>query len=324
MSIEVLSPGAMTLIQDRGRFGMQELGFTTCGAADIKSMMLANALVGNYAGEAVIEFTLSGGLYRFHENCRIALTGADMQATINGVLCNQNHAIEICKEDLLQLGFAKTGCRTYLAVAGGLEIEEVLGSKSTDRKCRIGGFSGRAFMTGDRISFRSAEWADNQISLTSLPRGITTKMNTTSDPYRIRVVMGPQEDYFSREGIDTFLNSPYTIGSDSNRMACKLTGKSITSLKGTDILSDGIAPGSIQVAGNGLPMIMLADRQTIGGYAKIATVIAADMTILGQCRPQDTILFEKISLRKAVSIYKSEYRRMQRLFQKTGGGDHYG
>lgn len=319
MSIEVMSPGAMTLIQDAGRFGMQESGFSPGGAADMNSMMIANALVSNASTQAVIEFTLSGGMFRFHKSCVIAITGADMKPQINGNRCNLNQAMKIQSGDLLQMGFAQTGCRAYLAVAGGFEIKEVFGSRSTDRKCGIGGLEGRALRAGDKIGLREAKETLKGMENRVLPQTQDKGTKAIAKPYRVRVVMGPQDDYFTSKGIETFLKSVYAIGSDSNRMACKLSGQPVEFKNGGDIISDGIAPGSIQVAGNGLPMIMMADRQTIGGYAKIATVISADIPVIAQCKPQDEIVFEKVSLRKAVSIYKREHKKMQKLFRKMGG-----
>ena len=319
MSIEVMSPGAMTLVQDAGRFGMQELGFSPGGAADTNSMMKANALVSNSPTEAVLEFTLSGGMLRFHESCVIALTGADMKPLINGKGCNPDRAIKIQKGDLLQMGFAQTGCRAYLAVAGGLKIAEVFGSRSTDRKCGIGGLEGRALRAGDKIGLREAKETLKGMEHRFLPQVQDKGRKAIPRPYKVRVIMGPQDDYFTSKGIETFLKSVYTIGSDSNRMACKLSGQPVEFKNSGDIISDGIAPGSIQVAGNGLPMIMMADRQTIGGYAKIATVISADIPVIAQCKPQDEIVFEKVSLRKAVFIYKKEYKKMRKLFRKMGG-----
>lgn len=310
--IEVISPGAMTMIQDLGRSGLQEYGFSACGAADYRSMMWANALVGNKMNEGVLEFTISGGMLRFHEKCVIAICGADMESKINQVPCKRNSPVMVECGDILQMGFAKDGCRTYLALAGGFAVPEVLGSVSTDRKCGIGGIDGRPLKAGDRLQ------SGRRQTVRPAKYHVEKKM-TKKNPLPIRVVMGPQADYFTSTGIDTFLEHIYTVSNDSNRMACKLNGGVIETKHGSDMISDGIAPGSIQVAGNGLPMIMMADRQTVGGYAKIATVITPDLPLLAQCRPQDEIRFFKISYRKAVSIYKKEQKQIRHLFQETGG-----
>ena len=310
--IEVISPGAMTMIQDLGRFGLQEYGFSPCGAADYRAMIQANALVGNTKGEGVIEFTVSGGMFKFHEKCVIAICGADMDCKVNQTRCEQDTVVSIESGDILQMGFAKEGCRSYLAVAGGFMLPGIFGSVSTDRKCGLGGIEGRPFKTGDRLILKHA------VAI-GAGKSMPIRKAKHDKPIVVRVVMGPQEEYFTKHGIETFLGSTYCISNDSNRMACKLSGGTIETKQGSDIISDGIAPGSIQVAGNGLPMVMMADRQTVGGYAKIATVITADLPVLAQCRPKDEVRFLKVSYQKAVSIYKKEQKQINKVFHETGG-----
>lgn len=308
MSIRIISPGALTTIQDYGRVGLCEIGFSPSGAVDFRSMELANILVGNEMGEAVLECTIIGPTIFFTRDNVIAITGAFMTPKVNDVEIPMNRAVTIKAGEVLSLGIAATGCRTYIAFAGGLLIKECHGSKSTDLKCGIGGFLGRALKSQDEIDF-----ANPTDKLKGMEKHVYKQMEAIASPRIIRVIMGPQDDYFTQEGIGIFLSSPYKLTNDSNRMACKLSGPIITSKKTTDIISDGIALGSIQVSLNGQPMIMLSDRQTTGGYAKIATVISIDIPSIAQCKPGDTLIFKRISLETAHKLYKGHGKSMKKL-----------
>ncbi len=311
MSIQIISPGALTTIQDYGRIGYGEIGFSPSGAVDTKAMETANCLVGNEMGEAVLECTLFGPTIHFTKDNVIAVTGADMKPKVSDKEISMNTAVSVKAGEDLVLAFAAKGCRSYIAFAGGLEIEECFGSKSTNMKCEIGGFHGRALKVNDEILFVK-------------PTGILPDMekrtyklpDTDVSPKIIRVVMGPQDDYFTSEGIHTFETGSYQLTNDSNRMACKLFGPIIASIQATDIISDGISLGSIQVSSNGQPMVMLSDRQTTGGYAKIGTVISTDIPRIAQCKPGDEIRFQKITLKEAHKLYKKHNKDMMKLQKK--------
>lgn len=311
MSIQIISPGALTTVQDYGRAGLCEIGIPPSGAVDARSMELANILVGNEMGEAVLECTLIGPTIHFTRDNVIAITGAFMSPKINDRDIPMNRAVTVKAGEDLSLGVAAIGCRTYIAFAGGLWIEECFSSKSTNIKCVIGGFYGRALKAKDEIEF-----ADPTAMLDRMEKRVLKQMEAYASPRTIRVIMGPQEDYFTGEGVETFLSSPYQLTNDSNRMACKLSGPIITSKKTTDIISDGIALGSIQVSSNGQPMVMLSDRQTTGGYAKIATVISTDIPYIAQCKPGDVLLFQSISLETAHKLYKQHMESMKKLQRK--------
>ena len=308
MSIRIISPGALTTVQDYGRFGYGEIGFPPSGAVDTKAMEIANCLVGNELGEAVLECTLFGPTIHFTRDNVIAVTGADMKPMVNDRELPLNTAIAVKAGENLVLAFAAKGCRSYIAFAGGLEIKECLGSKATNIKCRLGGFQGRALKANDEIAF---------VKPISLLPNIEKRTYITSDteavPKLLRVVFGPQNDYFTEEGLHTFETGRFQLTNDSNRMACKLSGPIIASKQTKDIISDGISLGSIQVSSNGQPIIMLADRQTTGGYAKIATVISTDIPRLAQCKPGDEICFQRISLKKAHKLYKAYKKELLRL-----------
>ncbi len=308
MSIQIISPGALTTVQDYGRVGYGEIGFSPSGAVDNESMELANILVGNEMGEAVLECTIIGPTIHFTRDNVIAITGAFMSPKVNDREIPMNKAVTVKAGEDLSLGVAATGCRSYIAFAGGLQIKECYGSKSTNMKCVIGGYCGRALKANDEIEF-----ANPVAQMEGVEKHFHKQLEAIASPRSIRVIMGPQDDYFTQEGIKTFLSSPYKLTNDSNRMACKLSGTVIASKKTTDIISDGISLGSIQVSSNGQPMIMLSDRQTTGGYAKIATVISTDIPGIAQCKPGDSVRFKSITLETAHILYKQRVEAMKKI-----------
>ena len=299
MSGKVIQPGALTTVQDLGRFGYQESGMQPCGVMDQRSYAIANTLVDNQNGEAVLELSLFGGSYQFDAPCILALTGADMAPTLNQKPCPMNRSVCIKAGDVLTLGFAKSGCRTYLAVSGGIDVPPVMGSRSTNLKCRIGGFYGRALETGDVLPVGRDDSGFEEL------KDLWYSQPEYPDHVILRVVEGPQADYFTSSGLDTFYSEAYTVTQESDRMGCRLDGPSITSCHGSDIISDGIVFGSIQITSAGRPIILMADRQTTGGYAKIGTVCTADLPVIAQCRPGAVIHFKKISVAEAQKLLQT-------------------
>ncbi len=293
MGIKVISPGALTTVQDLGRFGYQQSGMPCSGVMDQQAYRTANELLGNENGEAVLEFTMFGGSYLFDEDAVIAVTGADMAPLLNGCPCPVYQPVKVNAGSTLFLGMAVSGCRTYLGVAGGIDVPVVLGSRSTNMKCRIGGYEGRALLAGDILAVGAGGKAFEELS------GRSAAHPVYSDTITVRVIEGPQDDYFTEKGKKDFYSSAYTVSEQSDRMGCRLEGPVIESLHGTDIISDGIVFGSIQVTSAGQPIVLLADRQTTGGYAKIATVCTADLPLLAQARPGNTVRFTKISIEEA-------------------------
>lgn len=315
MSMEIRSPGALTTVQDLGRFGYMNKGFSVSGAVDAFSMRLANVLVGNPQGEAVLEATVMGPSIRFCVAAVIALTGADMQPKLNGAACPMNRAVRVHTGDTLSLGFAVSGCRTYLAVAGGMKIEPVLGSKSTNLKCGLGGYHGRALQAGDVIAFAERKDALPKMEKRFYEPGKEEfRMSPAEDGIPVlRAVKGPQEEYFTEKGWKTLTESIYTVTNDSNRMACKLTGEAVEFVTSGDIISDGIVTGSIQISSNGMPIVMLADHQTTGGYAKIGTVISVDIPVIGQRKPGEKVKFAFVAVEEAQRLYMVQKRLLDSL-----------
>lgn len=294
MSITVLNPGLLTTVQDLGRTGYQQFGVPVSGVMDPRSAAIANILVDNPDGEAVLECTLMGPHLQFHQANCIAITGGDLGPTLDGQPIPNYRAILVQPGQILRFTAPKTGCRAFLAFAGGLDVPPVMGSRSTYLKGKIGGFQGRKLEKGDMISFRAPHpelknYSQRYIAPEFVPR----------KEYTIRVVLGPQDSAFTPAGLGTFLGQAYTVTPEFDRMGCRLEGPSIQHSSSADIISDGIAFGAIQIPSSGQPIIMLADRQTTGGYTKIANVISADFRLLSQLKAGDKVRFQSVSIQDA-------------------------
>lgn len=308
MGIRILKGGMLTTVQDLGRTGYQSQGFSVAGVMDVRSFKIANLLLDNPENEAVLEFTLIGPTLEFTSATIIAITGGDFSPTINGEPAPMYTAIYMNKGDVLKFGSARTGSRGYIAFSSYLDIPVVMGSRCTNMKSGIGGFKGRKLQNGDYIGFR--------IKRRYLPFFLSRKLepdNFDQDQTKVRVVMGPQDGKFSKQGIQTFLTSEYTVTSDFDRMGCRLEGAFIAPKERSDIISDGIAFGSIQVPSHGKPIILLADRQTTGGYAKIATVASVDIPKVVQRKTDHKIHFEAITVQEAQKLYMEEQIELDRM-----------
>lgn len=280
----VVHPGALTTVQDVGRFGYQRFGIGTSGPMDEMAAGAANYLVGNADDAALLEMTVAGVRLEFLAAGQMALTGADMGATLNGSEIARGRTINVAAGDVLQMGFAKNGCRGYLAFAGGVAVPQVMGSRATNLKCGLGGMAGRALKAGDELAVydvppvAAREWAQPVYA-----------GNVT-----LRCVIGPQADMFTERGLTTFFGTEYVVSPQCDRMGYRLDGAPLETPAGTDIVSDGIAFGAVQVTNAGLPIVLMADRQTTGGYAKIATVISEDLWLLAQCMPGARVRFVQV------------------------------
>jgi biotin-dependent carboxylase-like uncharacterized protein len=298
-ALRVVASGLMTTVQDLGRRGYQHLGVPVSGALDPVSLRAANVLVGNPPGMAALEVAYQGpSLAVEADSIRIAIAGG--QAPIDILFADGAGArrlancesVRLLRGQTLKIGALGGSAILYLAVEGGFAIAPVMGSQSTLTRGGIGGFEGRALRAGDIVPLRQEGAAEREeVMLPPLdlaPAG------------RIRVVLGPQDDHFSPAGLRTLLESTYTVSRASDRMGMRLEGPPLEhSSKGANIISDGIAPGSIQVPGNGLPIVLLADRQTTGGYPKVATVISADMPALGRMTPGSKVAFQAVDIEAA-------------------------
>lgn len=312
IQLDILEPGLMTTVQDAGRYGYQASGFSVSGCMDLNAMQEANLLVNNPVGEAVLEMIYMGGAFRFSGDTFFALTGADMAPLLNEKEIPCYRAIQAKAGDLLRCRTARNGRYGYLAVAGGFWIPEVLGSKSTHLKCAIGGFRGRKLEKGD-ILLLCAE--------TKQLLNLDQKEIFHGDylpEISVRVVPGPQYGHFTEEGIRIFGSEKYVVSGESDRMGYRLEGPTVSFRDKADIISDGIAEGSVQVPSGGKPMVLLADRQTTGGYAKIGTVIAVDLHQFVQCMPGSAVHFSWVTVEEAQVLYRKDKREKRRMMRRTG------
>lgn len=297
-SIEIIKPGLLTTIQDLGRWGYQRYGMSVAGAMDHFALRVGNLLVGNDENEAGLEVTMMGPEIKFNCDEVIAVTGADMQPMINGKLVPLWTSLHVKMDDVLSFKGIKSGLRSYISFSRGIDVPEIMNSKSTFTRGSVGGFEGRKLEAGDFIDLGNKVLPDSgsYLPLKLIPEYL--------DETEVRVVLGPQDDYFTEDAIKTFTDSVYKITSEADRMGYRLEGPKIVHADSADIISDGIVFGSVQVPGHGSPIIMMADRQTTGGYTKIATVITPDLSILAQMTPGNSISFKTVSIDEAQDAYE--------------------
>lgn len=308
-SIDVINGGILTTIQDAGRYGYQELGIPTSGVMDDYNYRLANILVGNKLDEAVLEMTYFGPTLKFNEELTLAITGSDMNPKINGEPAPMFETIKVKAGDTLQFGKANEGVRGYLAFGGSIDVPVVNGSKSTHMKTKMGGIDGRALKPKDTLKIKKSK----DKTMRRIPEKYLPKFNHCNV---LRVVLGPQDDYFTEKGIhDLFKSGGYQVTKDFDRMGIRLKGTAIEHKETADIISDGTNFGSIQVPANGQPIILVADRQTTGGYTKIGNVITPDLHKLANMSFLDKILFQKVTIeeaQKAAVDYKKKFEAIKK------------
>ncbi|HTU02001.1 MAG TPA: 5-oxoprolinase/urea amidolyase family protein, partial [Candidatus Sulfotelmatobacter sp.] len=308
--LEVLEPGLLTTVQDRGRFGYMKFGVPVSGAVDPVALRLGNVLVGNSQGAAALEFTLMGPRVRLLADTVLALTGAEVRATLDGAPVPWYESFQAGAGQVLEVGPCQHGVRGYLAVAGGLDVPVLLRSRSTCLAAGFGGVAGRPLAAGDVLAAGPVPDPLERVAGFSAPQSWRPG---PGGEVTLRVVMGPQADAFTEAGLRTFLTSTYQVSARSDRMGCRLEGPHIEHRGAPDILSDWIPLGGIQVPGDGKPIILLADRQTTGGYTKIASVISPDLGVAAQRRPGDAVRFRAISIQDAQTISRNLEKRLARI-----------
>jgi antagonist of KipI len=293
--LRVIKPGMQTTIQDEGRWGWQANGVPVAGPMDPVSHRLANALVGNPRHAATLEVTLLGPEIEFDDDRLVAVAGAEFEMTLDGRPARIHTAFQAPSGSRLRFGGRRLGARAYLAVSGGVAVTPTLGSRATHLVSRMGGLDGRALRSGD-----------------VLPLGAPTgpvKSGSAAQPIvplpdrhaTVRVLPGPQLDYFAPDALDRLQSTPFVVGQNSDRMGFRLEGPRLTHARGADIISDATALGALQVPASGQPILLMADRQTTGGYPKLAHVISADIPLAGQLAPSDRISFVVCSARVAMT-----------------------
>ncbi|WP_337017600.1 biotin-dependent carboxyltransferase family protein [Oceanobacillus massiliensis] len=313
--IEVIKPGLATSVQDLGRIGFQQYGVVVSGAMDSFALQVANLLVGNSRMEAGIEVVIMGPELRMMEDTVLAICGADLSPKLDGKPVSGWKSFAAKKGQRLTFGQPNNGSYAYIAIAGGIDIPEVMGSKSTYTKAGIGGFNGKFLQKGDQLAS-----GGEHVPLRYLTgRGLTETAVPSYDPHRkIRVVLGPDKHAFTTNVMDAFCSSTYKMTAQSDRMGYRLDGPELSHLHGADIISDAILPGTIQVPANGQPIILLADRQTTGGYTRIATVISVDLPLVVQKLSGSKLQFEAVSVEQAQQLYTERELLLQKLSLRAG------
>ena len=302
--LEVMKPGLSTSIQDTGRIGYQKYGIPTAGAMDTFAHRIANLLVGNPEEAATLEIMLMGPRLKFLQDAVIAVGGADLSAAVDGEPVCPWKSFRVYTGQILSFGKPVHGTYAYLAVSGGFYAETVMGSKSTYAQANLGGIEGRILQKGDRLS---AE--DKNLKSIRAGRYLKKTDIPNYEQHRpIRVITGPDISAFSDTIYQQFLQESYRITEQSNRMGYRLEGKALSHVDKADIISDAVLPGTIQVPANGQPIVLLADRQTTGGYARIATVIAADIPQLVQPKIGAEVRFLSVPLERAHADYLAQQR----------------
>jgi antagonist of KipI len=306
MNITVLKPGLLTTIQDLGRIHYQAKGIGTSGALDLYSHRLANWLVGNEDNEATIEITLIGPTLLFQCSAVISICGADLSPTLNGNKIDNGRTLLVSNGDILSFSTIRNGSRAYLAVNGGIHSPPKFGSRSTDIRSQIGGHYGRPLKAKDRLLI-SSSYLSHRIQWKLSPE----LHNHVTENRKIRFTKGKQCKLFTNRSYQVFITSDFQISKDSNRMGIRLNGPPLQLQKKQELITEGVAHGSVQVPPNGQPIILLSDRQTTGGYPKIAQIASVDLPYLAQKKPGEKINFEEISLQESQKLYG----RMKHLMQ---------
>ena len=293
--IDVIAAGMQTTVQDLGRWGHQSIGVSVAGAMDPYAHRLANALVGNARTAATLEVTMRGPALQFHDDRTVAVAGGQFDLFLNDLPVPGGVRLSAAAGSVLRFGGRRVGARAYVAIAGGVDVPVVLGSRATHVPTAMGGFQGRALARGDRIPLGSQLPDDSRV-----PTQVTSLVNSGSLAV-VRVLAGPQDDRFAAGTLDLLTRAPYVVTAESDRMGFRLEGTPLVHRGAADIISDATPAGSIQVPASGQPVLLMADRQTTGGYAKLATVISADVGIAAQVAPGEQIQFRLCSRAEALT-----------------------
>jgi antagonist of KipI len=326
MSLRILRPGLLTTVQDRGRYGLQHLGVVPCGPMDPVALEFANALVGNRGDEAVLEITVLGPEISFESDALVALCGAEMDARLGGVTMPCDRPVLVARGTVLNARRTTLGSRAYLAVAGGIEVWPMLGSRSTYLPARFGGLQGRALRAGDNLPLVEDVAALSQKRYDSLRNkkdipGLRT-VRTVSwsapaltlparEPIVIHAMEGRHHALFDAAARRAFFDATWKVTPDSNRMGFRLAGPVLAREEAGEILSEPACLGTVQVPANGLPIALMADHQTTGGYPKIAEIAAADVPRLAQLAPGGTVQFARCTLEQAGELRRVLRQRME-------------
>lgn len=306
MAIQVIKAGMFSTIQDRGRLGYQKFGVNCSGAMDEGAARVANILVGNDDNNAILEMTLAGTMLKFTADHLIAICGGNMTPYINNHAVPMWQPIQVHKDETLSFAQYQSGCRSYVAVAGGINVPSVLGSCSTFIRAHLGGIEGRALRSGDQLEVNVLDKQSRAFRLwKKIEDEKTLAFNAQhfamahEDSVTIRYIPGPEYHLLSQESKRTWMKTHWKIDSQSDRMGYRLQGPELQLTDKREMISEGTVHGTIQLPANGQPIVLLADRQTTGGYPRIASVAAVDIPLFGQLKPGDSIRFVPVTLEEA-------------------------
>lgn len=319
--ITIIKPGLLTTVQDLGRYGFQRNGVVVSGAMDQEAHRIANWLTGNSEAEASLEITLSGPVIHFSTDTVIALSGGDLTPMINGQKIRMNRPVAVKKDSELRFGTCVYGCRTYLAMAGGFGVPQVMNSTSTYLRAGVGGKDGRSLKAGDSLGNKKQANPVNRLASALLKNAPFKELTWCIPPKEwsgkrslpIRVISGRHHRLFTDESKKQFSTASFKVEPQSDRMGYRLKGPKLELAEKKEIISEAVTFGTIQVPPEGQPIILMADRQTVGGYPKIAEVASVDLPRLAQRKPGDAIHFETISFRQAKSLYITKEKRLREL-----------
>ncbi|HET9384799.1 MAG TPA: 5-oxoprolinase subunit PxpB [Gemmatimonadales bacterium] len=297
-SVTVVRPGLFTTVQDGGRWGHQAHGVPVSGALDNVSHRLANAALGNAPDAATLEVTLSGPEVRFDHDAKVAIAGADLQAAVDGARLPLGAAAECRAGGVLQFGERRFGARAYVAFDGGVDVPPVLGSRATHVRAGLGGYHGRALAAGDRLALGPPGGRQ--------ARAVRSPGISIAGGAKLRVLPGPQQDFFHESALDLLEGSRFVVTPNSDRMGYRLSGARLPRIEGMEMISDAAFAGGIQVPASGEPILLMADRQTTGGYPQIAVVVTADLARAGQLAPGDWVEFVRCSRAEAIDALAAQ------------------
>jgi antagonist of KipI len=315
--------GFLTSVQDLGRTGFRQFGVSTSGALDPFSLRVANLLVGNDEGAAGLEITLGGLQLRFEDEQIVAWCGGEFDVQIGSRALPAGHVANVQVGDELKFGRAHTGCRCWLAISGGIDASVVLGSRSTDLRANFGGLEGRALRDGDRLLLGQFRRSSSFAKATADRQTAATEISSWGGPHDwvspakryplLRFIRGVDWDRFNASTLQRFTGEAFAVSPDSDRMGVRLDGPELKRQDETDLISEAVAPGTIQVPPSGKPILLLGDCQTIGGYPKIAHVITVDLGVAAQLRAGDAVRFSEVSLQDAHTLLVERERDLERF-----------
>lgn len=312
--IQVESPGLFTTVQDLGRYGYGIIGVSPSGAADPIALRVGNWLVGNPEAAAGLEMTLLGGAFVFPEGGLIAATGSDFAATLQGMALPMWTACPVKSGQSVKFGSTRSGARCYLTVRGGISVKPFLGSASTHVLSRLGGLEGRPLRKGDALHVGNAQADDACRHCAIAPEFLRNLKPRTT----LRTTIAPQTAVFSATAREVFYHNKYRVTEQSNRMGLRLEGPAVEAPYAGHMITEGVSLGAVQIPAGGQPIILFVEQQTTGGYPKIANVISADLSCVGQLRPNNVIEFELVSAENAQTLIQEQEKLLHEIAVSLG------